>query len=329
MITSHLSSISSRVVSSETSPFAYLVWFLSFHPTLASCQVLQLRRALFSHYKCPLLLRSAQARSILSEPYFSYIFPSACQDFSPQHHTPVEILLMRSPFIIHGIGLCVLFIHFLYDKLLIISRCCEPNSRVWAGISISLMWLKASRSVGLTDWCRIKYETYSHCVDCSHLFGTHLIYRVQYPLTHSALLLADAYICDAMRYGHDLGRLFQRCSSSKCLPLSEHNTSSNASTQMFAFIGSQYMVFIDSSQYMFIDSSHNFRSIISAAYCLTVLQLSLLLQLFASLSSRQLIRICLLNVPSYISTLRPRHSLIAALLRSLQWATLHLWRLCT
>lgn len=138
------------------------------------------------------------------------------------------------------------------------------------------------------------------------------------PVDSSALLLADAYICDAMRYGHDLGRLFQRCSSSKCLPLFEHNTSSHASTQMFACIGSQYMVFIDSSQYMFIDSSHIFRSIISAAYYPTVLQLSLLLQLFASLSSRQLIRICLLNVPSYISTLRPRHSLIAAPLRSLQ-----------
>ena len=50
-----------------------------------------------------------------------------------------------------------------------------------AGIIISLLWLSHAVpvAVGLTDWCRIKYATYSHCVDCSHLFGTHLIYRVQ------------------------------------------------------------------------------------------------------------------------------------------------------
>ena len=142
----HLSSISSWVVSSEMSPFAYLVWFLSFHPTLASCRVLQLRRALFSHYTnvhyCSDLLKLVQYCPSLNFP----IFPSACQDFSSQHHTPVEILLTRSPFTIHGIGLCVLFIHFLYDKLLIISRCCVPNLRVCGGyqhfivVAKSLPW---------------------------------------------------------------------------------------------------------------------------------------------------------------------------------------------
>ena len=72
-ITSHLSSISSRVVSSETSPYACLIWFLSFHSTLAVCRVLSLRRArvLLSHCECPSSLRSAQVHST----YLSLTFP--------------------------------------------------------------------------------------------------------------------------------------------------------------------------------------------------------------------------------------------------------------
>ena len=40
------------------------------------------------------------------------------------------------------------------------------------------------------------------------------------------------------RYGHDLRRLFQLCSSSKCLPFFEHNTSINASSHVWIASGS-------------------------------------------------------------------------------------------
>ena len=70
-------------------------------------------------------------------------------------------------------------------------------------------------------------------------------------------------------------------------------------------------------------------AIISAAYYPAMLQLSLLLQLFTSLSHRQSIQICLLSVSSRMTTSRPRHILAAAPSRSLQWANIHLWRLFT
>jgi len=70
-------------------------------------------------------------------------------------------------------------------------------------------------------------------------------------------------------------------------------------------------------------------AIISAAYYPAMLQLSLLLQLFTSLSPRQSIQICLLSVSSRMTTSRPRHILAAAPSRSLQWANIHLWRLFT
>ena len=61
------------------------------------------------------------------------------------------------------------------------------------------------------------------------------------------------------RYGHDLRGLFQLCSSRECLPFFEHNTSINASTQMFTCIGSRYMVFIDPSHVWIASGSVDFR----------------------------------------------------------------------
>jgi len=87
------------------------------------------------------------------------------------------------------------------------------------------------------------------------------------------------------RYGHDLRRLFQLCSSSKCLPFFEHNTSINASTQMFTCIDTNV---------------HLHRLSIYGVYLSVV---------------------CM--------TSRLRHALAVAPSWSLQWATIHLWRLFT
>ena len=131
------------------------------------------------------------------------------------------------------------------------------------------------------------------------------------------------------RYGHDLRRLFQLCSSSKCLPFFEHNTSINASTQMFTCIGSQYMVFIDPSHVWIASGSVDFRYY--HIRCLLPDDATTFTAV-ASLCISFILAVDL-NLPLYctivLSTSRLRHALAVAPSWSLQWATIHLWRLFT